>query len=444
MKKTINFVGVISLVFLMALAISVMTSCTRGEKEGPAEMISSGGEVALSKLELLGKKIFFDDNLSTPPGQACASCHDPGVGWSGPTEEFNRSGAVYEGALAGRFGNRKPPTAAYAGFNPVLHRNEDGDFVGGMFWDGRATGWEIGDPLAEQAMGPFLNPLEHNNPDKKSVVLKVMESDYVDLFKEVWGNEALSVENEEAIEKSFELIARSVAAFERSREVNPFNSKFDYFWRRAKEAGRDVTQINEKNWREYLGLGLTEEEVEGLMIFVDKALCVNCHVLDEGPHGEPPVFTDFTYDNLGVPRNPENPFYQQPAEFNPDGANWIDKGLVGFLETTEKYAQYAQENYGKHKVPTLRNVDLRPSPGFVKAYLHNGFFKTLKEVVHFYNTRDVKEWPPPEVSENINRDEMGDLGLGDREEDLLVLFMKTLSDGFQLEKNIREPKSSEK
>lgn len=111
---------------------------------------------------------------------------------------------------------------------------------------------------------------------------------------------------------------------------------------------------------------------------------------------------------------------------------------VIFFETTEKYAQYAQENYGKHKVPTLRNVDLRPSPDFVKAYLHNGFFKTLKEVVHIYKTWDVGEWSPLEVSENVNRDETGDLELSEREEDLLVLFMKTLSDGFQLEKSIKQ------
>lgn len=133
MKKTINFVGVISLVFLMALALGLMTGCSRAKEETPAEMISSGGEITLSKLELLGKKIFFDDNLSTPSGQACASCHDASVGWSGPIEKFSKTGAVYEGALAGRFGNRKPPTAAYARFSPVLHRTEEGDFVGGMF-----------------------------------------------------------------------------------------------------------------------------------------------------------------------------------------------------------------------------------------------------------------------------------------------------------------------
>jgi cytochrome c peroxidase len=144
------------------------------------------------------------------------------------------------------------------------------------------------------------------------------------------------------------------------------------------------------------------------------------------------VFTDFTYDNLGAPKNPENPFYSMSEEWNPDGKDWVDKGLGGFLETTEEYAQYASENYGKHKVPTLRNVDLRPSEGFAKAFLHNGYFKSLKDVMHFYNARDVEgeNWPPPEISENVNEDELGDLELSEREEDLIVLFMKTLSDGF--------------
>ena len=102
----------------------------------------------------------------------------------------------------------------------------------------------------------------------------------------------------------------------------------------------------------------------------------------------------------------------------------------GYLEGTEKYKEYAGENYGKHKVPTLRNVDLRPIQGFVKAYMHNGFFTTLKDVVNFYNTRDVEgaDWAPPEISENVNVDELGDLGLTPEEEDAIVLFMKTLSD----------------
>jgi cytochrome c peroxidase len=110
----------------------------------------------------LGKHLFFDTNLSDPPGQSCAVCHAPGVGWTGPDQAINAAGAVYEGAVPGRFGNRKPPASAYAGDSPILYY--DGTkWVGGMFWDGRATGWTLGDPLAEQAQGPFLNPLEQNN-----------------------------------------------------------------------------------------------------------------------------------------------------------------------------------------------------------------------------------------------------------------------------------------
>jgi cytochrome c peroxidase len=176
-------------------------------------------------------------------------------------------------------------------------------------------------------------------------------------------------------------------------------------------------------------MGLEDDEVEGLMLFATKGKCAECHVLTP-VDGNPPLFTDFTYDNLGAPRNPDNPFYVQDAEFNPDGEEWVDKGLGGFLEGIPEYQQYAAENMGKYKVPTLRNVDKRPAPDFAKAFLHNGFFKTLKEVVNFYNTRDLEEknWPAPEIEANVNTDELGDLELTEEEEDLIVLFMKTLTD----------------
>jgi len=381
----------------------------------------------LTPIEELGKRLFFDSNLSDPAGQACASCHDPVAGWSGPDSDFNDKGSVYEGAVKGRFGNRRPPTAAYAGDSPVLHIDEEGTFVGGMFWDGRATGEELGDPLAEQAMGPFLNPLEQNLADKKSAVIVVRDSSYVNLFKNVWGPDSLDWKND--IDGTYERIARSIAAFERSAEVNPYNSKFDDFWYQAKAKGLDVESIDETNWKKFKKMGLEDEEVRGLMLFHTKGLCSECHVLTP-VNGKLPVFTDFTYDNLGVPKNPENPFYTIDKKWNPDGKEWVDKGLGGFLEGTEKYKKYAAENYGKHKVPTLRNVDFRPTEEFVKAYMHNGFFTTLKEVVHFYNTRDVAgtDWAPPEIGENVNKDELGDLGLTPEEEDAIVLFMKTLSD----------------
>ena len=160
---------------------------------------------------------------------------------------------------------------------------------------------------------------------------------------------------------------------------------------------------------------------------------------------QPPLFTDYSFDNLGVPRNPDNPFYYQDA--NKDGLGWVDEGLGEFLESRPEYAGMAEEHEGAQKVPTLRNVDLRPDPGFVKAYTHNGYFKSLKGIVHFYNTRDVKPtcaelftteleamaqncWPEPEVPDNVNDDELGNLKLTDAQEDAIVAFLKTLSDGY--------------
>jgi cytochrome c peroxidase len=400
-------------------AVLLLSGVGDGQKTSPG----------LSPKEELGKRLFFDVRLSMPEGQDCAACHAPQVGMTGPDEAINKSGGVYEGAVEGRFGNRKPPAAAYAGDSPVLRMTGEGEFTGGMFWDGRATGETLGDPLAEQAMGPFLNPLEQNVPDKRALVLKVRESDYVPLFEKVWGKGSLDAEKD--IDGTYERIARSIAAYERSAEVNPFSSKFDDFWLKAEAAGLAVDSISESDWKKFANLGLDLEELRGLMLFNTKGMCANCHVLTAAG-GKPPVLTDFSYDNLGIPRNPENPFYRLGREWNPDGESWGDEGLGGFLETVPKYAKYAARNYGKHKVPTLRNVDLRPTPNFIKAYMHNGYFKNLKDVVHFYNTRDVasEKWPEPEVKENLNTDELGNLGLTAAEENAIVVFMKTLSDRF--------------
>jgi cytochrome c peroxidase len=363
----------------------------------------------LTPLEQLGKNLLFDVRLSTPIGQSCAACHAPEVGFTGPDSEINAHGAVYPGAVPTRFGNRKPPTAAYGGESPVLYYDEDeGVWVGGMFWDGRATGWTLGDPLAEQALGPFLNPLEQNNPNARLVCFRVAQSDYAGLFEEVWGPGSLNWVKDVAL--MYERIGRSIAAYERSSEVNPFSSKYDYYLAGLVE--------------------LTEQEAWGLELFEGTAMCSACHISAPGPNGEPPLFTDFTYDNLGVPKNPENPFYGMPRNWNPDGKNWVDYGLGAFLAGAGYPPEVYEPELGKQKVPTLRNVDLRPYEGFVKAFGHNGYFKSLEEIVHFYNTRDVEEWPEPEVPENVNTDELGNLGLTAEEEAAVVAFMRALSDGF--------------
>jgi len=392
-----------------------------------AQLHGQGGAAKLSPIEELGKSLFFDKNLSAPAGQDCAACHGPGVGFTGPDESTNKKAGVYEGAVRGRFGNRKPPAVAYAGWTPKLHR-ADGEFVGGMFWDGRATGDTLGDPLAEQAMGPFLNPLEQNVADAASLVRIVRMSAYTGLFEKVFGPGSLAADKDPAL--VYADVGRAIAAYERSAEVNPFSSKFDDFWRAAAARGLEVEKIDEANIKSYRGLGLSDRELYGLAIFNGQGLCSKCHLLKPAGDGVPPVFADYKYDNLGVPRNPANPFYGLDKSLNPDGPAWVDKGLGGFLETVDRYKAYAAENMGKHRTPTLRNVDKRPAPGFVKAFMHNGYFRSLKDVVRFYNTRDIAGagWPAPEVAANLNRTEMGNLGLTDDEETAIVDFMEALTD----------------
>ena len=395
--------------------------------------------------EQLGKSMYFDTNLSINENQSCAACHGPAAGWTGPDETFNSTGAVYEGSIAGRFGNRKPPSSAYATQSPILHFSNQagGLWVGGNFWDGRATGEKLGNPAADQAQGPPLNPLEMGNPDAACVIWKACTATgYPVSFEDVWGTGActigwpgdiaatcaaegttvaLSEADRAQVSQDYDYFGLSIAAFEASAEVNAFSSKWD-----ASLKGQDK---------------LTKQERRGMALFEGKANCARCHVSS----GQQALFTDYTYDNLGVPKNPENPFYSE-LTFNPLGTAWIDEGLGGYLQSAGYPASVYTAELGKFKVPTLRNVDLRPYPEFVKAYSHNGYFKSLESIVHFYNTRDVLPtcpgdytdeqamaancWPAPEVAANLNTKEVGNLGLTPQEEADLVAFLKTLSDGY--------------
>jgi len=393
----------------------------------PSAPVVGADKVSLSAKEQVGKLLFFDKNLSVPEGQSCAVCHGPEVGFTGPDEELNKGITVYEGAERGRFGNRKPPASSYGGESPVLHFDKKKKtWVGGMFWDGRATGTRLKDPLAEQAQGPFLNPLEQNISDIKTICIKIKNSSYAALFEKVWGKGSLDCGKNVSV--TYDRVAKSIAAYERSKEANPFTSKFDYWLRKR--------------------VNFSEEEKRGLNLFNGKGKCAECHPSKRGPKGAPPVFTDFTYDNIGLPKNPKNPFYNMPAQWNPEGAAFLDTGLGGYLKEAGYKATVYEGEIGKFKVPTLRNVDKRPSPSFVKAFGHNGYFKTLKEIVHFYNSRDVLPkcetmngpspglncWPEPEVSSNLNKKELGNLGLTEDEENDIVAFLKTLSDGYTTNK----------
>jgi cytochrome c peroxidase len=390
--------------------------------------------------EELGKSIFFDENLSINGNQSCASCHVPEWGWTGGDSGVNAAGAVYEGSVPGRFGDRKPPSSAYATLSPIFFEDKKGLFVGGNFWDGRATGEKLGNPAADQAQGPFVNMVEQALPDSACVVYyvcnPVIPGEYPVTFEDVWGVGACDIAWPADIEAvcategttvslleadraksntNYDNIALSIAAFEGSPESNAFTSKYDWAFTGATK--------------------LSKEEQRGYSLFRGKGMCHRCHP----GNGQQALFTDFTFDNLGLPSNPENPALLVDPDF-------VDPGLGGFLESLGYEEEIYLAEWGKHKVPTLRNVDLRPDEGSVKAYAHNGYFKTLEGIVHFYNTRDVKEacpglyteaealaancWPAPEVLETVNFDELGDLGLTPEEEAAIVAFLKTLSDGF--------------
>ena len=408
----------------------------------------------LSPIERLGKSIFTDGNLSANGAQSCSFCHDPGQGFTSAHDAFNKAGAVIEGAVPGRFGNRKPPSAAYASFSPVLsHIIDDGDvtFVGGAFLDGRATGGKLGVPIADQAEGPFLNPKEMAMPSAACVVYRVLHpadpAHYPVRLTDVWGRDVADVtfpagleeacknpdakieipegEMADAIDAAFGRIALSLSAFEQSHEVNRFSSRYDK-WTRGEGT-------------------LSDEELAGLEVFKaeDKGNCAACHVLTPNTQGGPAVLTDWTFDNLGVPRNRDNPFYKDAA--NTEGKDWYDAGLGGYLATEPVFKPYAEANVARQQVPTLRNLTKVATPGSVKGYMHNGYFKTLEGVVHFYNTRDVlpacadplaseaeamaqKCWPAPEYAATMNKDELGNLKLTGKEEAELVAFLKTLDD----------------
>jgi cytochrome c peroxidase len=479
MKKTMYVLITSSLALILLTAGGL--SSVLAQEAGPAsdEMIA------------LGKALFFDTNLSVNGKQSCASCHAPETGFSGPDSQINLATAVYPGAIEERYGNRKPPSATYTGDSPQLHFDEAlGKWAGGMFWDGRATGSILGDPLAEQAQGPFLNPLEHAMPDAKLVAVRVAQSDYADLFKQVWGPGSLNFARD--VDGIYERVARSIAAYERSVEVSPYTSKFDLFWDNALAHGKDATKIkcgtpggmggggmggggngammgcpgggmDPNRWTAFRNLGLTDEELRGLAAFNDlsRANCASCHTLEPGPDGYP-LFTNFGYDNLGIPKNPDNPYYDMPTAWNPDGEAWVDYGLGGFMMSAGYAPEIYEAELGKFKIPSLRNVDLRPTEDFVKAYGHNGYFKSLEEIVLFYAWRGLTMngglglggsgmdcgmmggggmggggmdmsmmcnpdlFPQPEVNQNLTP--MNHFNMMDQA--TISVFLRTLSDGY--------------
>ncbi|MBI5231040.1 MAG: cytochrome-c peroxidase [Coriobacteriales bacterium] len=358
---------------------------------------AGAGAATLTAKQQLGKKLFFDAGLSEPAGQACADCHHPTAGYADPDHDLPTS----RGVIQDRFGGRNAPTAAYASLIPTFGQmvccNMGSTYRCGQFWDGRAA------TLVEQAKGPFLNPLEMNNPSKDTVVRDVKASSYASLFRQVYGSSSLN-----NVAGAYDKIADAIAAYEGSPEVNTYSSKYD-----AYVAGRTT---------------LTAQESLGMSLFNGRGRCFRCHGscgMGGGRMGSMgsanKAFSNFTYHNVGVPKNAANPYYTLPAEFNPAGYAWIDYGLGGVLKGRGVSGWELQN--GKHRVQTLRNI-AKTGP-----YMHNGAFTSVRQVVEFYNSRDTGAFGPAEVPQNLSAD-VGNLGLTSSEVDAIVAFLNTLSDGY--------------
>jgi cytochrome c peroxidase len=365
----------------------------------------------------LGRQLFFDTDLSISRTQSCASCHEPERAFTGN----NAADALFPvalGAFSTLVGVRNTPTAMYAGFTPTFgFVDDEGEWVpvGGQFLDGRA------DTLALQAAGPFVNPREMAMPDKASVVRRIKKAGYADLFRSVFGRHIF-----DDVERAYTAMTTAIEAFERTQRFSPFNSKFDAVLR-----GR---------------AHFSSAEARGFELFKDpeKGNCIACHTgVESSNDPQDWLFTDFTYDNLGVPRNPEIPDNADPEFF--------DLGLCAQPRLEERIpgdvsdkAAFIAGLCGAFKVPTLRNV-ARTGP-----YMHNGVFKSLRDVVEFYVTRDTnpERWYPtvagvtqkfddlpPEYLGNVNTSEVPydrlpgeEPRLSSAEIDQVVAFLQTLSD----------------
>ena len=362
---------------------------------------SAAGEKALSGQAALGEKIFKDVSLSVSGTQACSTCHDPDHAHS----PDNALAVQLGGPASNQQGIRKTPGIRYLATNTAFFFDGEGTPTGGFFWDGRA-----GSP-AEQAAEPFLNPFEMANPDKASVVAKLAAATYAAEFKTVYGAGVFS-----DVEGAYLRMTLAIQSYEREdSEFNSFTSKYDAFLRGAAT--------------------LSGEELRGLAFFNSptKGNCAGCHPSAKGADGSMPLFTDFTYDNLGVPRNPAIASNANPA--------YYDLGLCQRADLASH-----TDLCGAFKVPSLRNVADR------KAYFHNGKFTTLKDALTFYVQRDTnpeKFYPlvggvpnkfddlPVAFHGNVNTTEApynralgGAPALTDAEIDDVIAFLNTLSDGY--------------
>lgn len=348
----------------------------------------------LQAKQQLGQQLYFDTNLSQDRTQSCATCHNPAAGFVDDRDN-GVAGAVSLGDNGHSLGDRTAPTSAYAKFSPEFHKNAEGKWVGGQFWDGRAN------TLADQAAGPPTNPAEMAMPTKNATVARLAEnSTYVSAFTKIYGGNIF--DNADA---AYAAMADSIGEFEKTDFFSPFDSKYDRFLRGE--------------------VKLTEQEELGRTLFFSQQFtnCNQCHQLKTSPRAEGETFSNYQFHNIGVPEN------RTLRTKNGVALGTQDEGLLNNPAVTESAER------GKFKVPTLRNVAV------TGPYMHNGVFQDLRTVVLFYdkynsrkasrqvNPETGRPWGAPEVDGTLSLKELKDgPALDDRRVDALVAFMKTLTD----------------
>lgn len=318
----------------------------------------------------LGNILFNDPALSNPPGQSCATCHRP-------DRAFSEERIVSEGVTKG-LGTRNAPSLMYVQFSaPFMYEEWRKTWVGGQFWDGRV------DTLAEQALGPLLNPVEMNNT-RQTLAASLRGLTYKGMLEAVYGEKIFADDN-----TLIGAAADALQAFQMSATFAPFSSKFDY-------AQRGLVELN-------------EQEKLGMKLFDTKAACMDCHA---GIGNDQKLFTQFSYHNI---LTPPNPAINQGIP---------DSGLAQHPKLTAAEKQLAQ---GRFKTPTVRNAAL------TSPYMHNGVFKTLREVIEYYNELDNRErWGPASFPENQSHMLKTRLELTEEEIRALLAFLNTLTDGYEL------------
>jgi cytochrome c peroxidase len=344
---------------------------------GGASTASAPAPETLSAAAAAGEALFADASLSASGRQSCASCHVAARAFTADPATDHGLPVPLGGPNMDQTGFRNAPSLMYASFTPGFSLDEGP--VGGFFRDGRASS------LADQAQQPFLTAFEMANHDAAEVVGRLRQSAAtLQKFTDAYGETVL-----DDPDTALKDIGAAIAAYEtEGPEFHTFSSKFDY-WQQGRAE-------------------LSAQELQGLALFNNpgKGNCTACHPSQRQGFDSHPLFTDFSYDNIGIPRNwaiPANhpgavspingaPLLTQPVPVDvPADAEYAyyDLGLCGPFapsasDTRPRPVLSATTSLcGLFKVPTLRNIAI------TAPYFHNGVFSTLRQVIEWYVTRDI-------------------------------------------------------